>query len=488
MILPSPPTGGEKWLYAEQNKKIYYVIGLVSFVLLVAGMSFFSFRFHFYYCYVFFLVLYLAISYVIGVCGDEFDFTEHVQITGSFSKGEEAVDVFLPSCGEPIEVLENTYKYVASLSWKNLCVYVLDDSGRDEVGQLAANFGFTYLARSDHSFKKAGNLRYGFARSSSPYILILDADFVPAHDMLSELIPYMRADKLVAIVQSPQFFDVVGTEIQKGAAYIQELFYRLIQVSRNTWGASICVGTCALYRRSALEPHGGTALIGHSEDLHTGFMMLQSGWKVKYVPVILSKGLCPDTLQSFFTQQYRWCTGSTTLLSSKNFWVTKLPFMTRLCYLSGMFYYVATALGVLLTPLPALLVVWTCPEEVHWYNIAFAMPSFFYGTFVKAMWSKLPWGWYSLSTQMVSYWAHLFALSDKVRGSTMGWVPTGAGLGSNNRYQIFKFCFCAWNHFIYFAIFLGSARSFTFDFIPMLVFATFHYSVFLHTAQDLGRK
>lgn len=54
-------------------------------------------------------------------------------------------------------------------------------------------------------------------------------------------------------------------------------------------------------------------------------------------------GTCPDEPRAFFMQQYRWCMGSTTLLMNREFWGSSLTKMQKLCYLSGMFYYSATA-------------------------------------------------------------------------------------------------------------------------------------------------
>jgi cellulose synthase (UDP-forming) len=62
------------------------------------------------------------------------------------------------------------------------------------------------------------------------------------------------------------------------------------------------------------------------------------------VPVALSTGVCPDTAGAFFNQQYRWCSGSMSLLGSKKFWDAPIRFSSRLCYMSGFFYYIHTAL------------------------------------------------------------------------------------------------------------------------------------------------
>ena len=92
-----------------------------------------------------------------------------------------SVDVFLPSAGEPLETLENTYRHVAALDYPgDVRVYALDDSGRDQVRDLADRFGFRYLSRPDRGrMKKAGNLAFGYDHSDGEVITVLDADFAP---------------------------------------------------------------------------------------------------------------------------------------------------------------------------------------------------------------------------------------------------------------------------------------------------------------------
>jgi cellulose synthase/poly-beta-1,6-N-acetylglucosamine synthase-like glycosyltransferase len=107
-------------------------------------------------------------------------------------------------------------------------------------------------------------LRWAYSNTSAEFFTIFDADFCPRSDYLIELLPEQLADEKVAIVQSPQFFRTrkEQTWTEKGAGATQELFYRVVQVNRNRWGASICVGTNAVYRRSAFVEVGGTAEIG----------------------------------------------------------------------------------------------------------------------------------------------------------------------------------------------------------------------------------
>lgn len=135
-----------------------------------------------------------------------------------------------------MEILENTYKYVQKMKYPEgkLKVYVLDDGGLEEVKDLAARYGFTYIRRDDRPhMKKAGNLRWAFARTDGEFFVIYDADFCPRDDFLTELIPRMKENPKTAIIQTPQYFRTLETQtwVERGAGAVQELFYRYIQAS-----------------------------------------------------------------------------------------------------------------------------------------------------------------------------------------------------------------------------------------------------------------
>jgi cellulose synthase/poly-beta-1,6-N-acetylglucosamine synthase-like glycosyltransferase len=383
-----------------------------------------------------------------------------------------------------------------------LKVYVLDDCKKEDhqvwLKDLSLQYGYTYISRPNKGeLKKAGNIRYAFAISEGEYELILDADFAPRPDMLKTMLPYMIQDPSIAIVQSPQYFSIQEGQspIEKGAAYIQELFYRLIQVNRGRWNASICVGTCALYRRSALEPHGGTAAIGYSEDVHTGFQAICDGYKIKYLPINLSKGVCPDTTMAFLIQQYRWATGSVTLFLNKDFWKSKLPLMTKMNYLSGMLYYITTAIGLFLIPLPGLAMLIFNPSQVLYYNLIFSLPSLINGTFALALWSRAKWGFYAMEVRQLSYWSHFFAIYDKLRNTTIGWIPTGdKNMGSATKEinkRFFKW-FVGWNLTVLGTTLLMILLRMTqfvayYHFIPALLFCILNIFIFVKSYKDFRK-
>ncbi|KAJ3191462.1 hypothetical protein HDU82_003582, partial [Entophlyctis luteolus] len=257
--------------------------------------------------------LFLILSYAKVLLGRTgFDMKLHLELQQkyNFFSGKydtPSIEVFLPCCGESIFVLENTYKFVQKLRWSagKLNVHVLEDRYSDEVQQLAAAFGFNYICRPDHPhLKKAGNLHNAFKQTSSKFILVLDADFTPRTDFLTETVPYVVNDPEIAILQTPQFFRILKcqTWIQKGAGSVQELFYRLIQQYRNLYGAAICVGTSALYQRAALAPFGGTAAVEHSEDMRTGFINNLKSYNIAF-PL---PSVCGGMLAQFIWARQRY--------------------------------------------------------------------------------------------------------------------------------------------------------------------------------------
>lgn len=457
VTLPTPPSDAEKYLYVSQDKARLYLFGGVSLLFLLAGMFGFARYFGWYWPIALIIGGYLFVSYLIGIFSPEFDLNSHKRVVGADLKEYPTVDVFLPSCGEPLPVLQNTYEHVGNLDYPEakLSVYVLDDAGSDEVQKLCARYGYAYIRRPNlGEMKKAGNLRHAFTQTTGDLILILDADFSPRPDMLRELVPYF-VDPKVGIVQTPQYFRVLPTQswVEKGAGFVQELFYRLIQVNRDHFGAAICVGTSALYRREALAPMGGTAAIPYSEDLHTGVQVIEQGYRLRYIPINLSTGLCPSDLSSFFNQMYRWATGSTSLLFTRSFWKNDFNWKQRSAYITGMTYYWATSLELFTGALPSIYLLIFHPQHIYWWGILFSLPSLLYGTAYMAYWSNAKWGFYAMRSRHAAYYAHLFAIWDFITGRTQAWTPTGAAK-KTQRYKHFRIL-CAIKTSLYTGLIVG---------------------------------
>lgn len=395
------------------------------------------------------LLYYLIALAVASPVGRDFNIARHRQLVAAWRPGRyPSVDVFLPVCGEPIEIIENAWSYTSQLRWPGrLTFYCLDDGADPRLARLCRRFGFNYLSRPDRGLmKKAGNLKYGFERSDGNLILIFDADFCPRPEMLEEMAPYFAADPRLGILQSPQHFRVTRGQpwLERGAGAVQEWFYRVVQVSRNNHEGSICVGTNAVYRRAALTAIGGPTQIGHSEDVHTGFDVRRAGWDLQYLPVIYAIGICPGEMSGFLTQQYRWCMGSMSLLSSAKFWKAPLGHVQRLSYISGFTYYVYTAILTFLLPVIPITLLLFLPEAVLLENYALLAPSALYNFLVLRVWHRHPYGLEAWATKMAYGWAHAFAIFDLIRNRAKGWEPTGRRGGKGALATQFKWGILVW--------------------------------------------
>jgi cellulose synthase (UDP-forming) len=445
LVLPHPPDEVEKYAYIQRNLPY-----LTTLLLIGAGCLIISqvrFEAHDLALWPFMIftasyICYQALTLPVNFAGTGFDLDAHqTRIRVWQPPSYPGVDFYLPICGEPIDLLLNTWNAVSELIANYAGVaqaYVLDDGPSDEARSVSEALGFCYIRRPDlPANKKAGNLRYAFARTSAEYLVILDADFAPRRDFLAETLPYMD-DPAMAIVQTPQFFrsSAAQTWIERSAGPIQEVFYRTVQVARDRFDAAICCGTSAVYRRTALESQGGPTLIPYAEDVHTGLDVRRAGWSMAYLPIVLSTGICPDNLDAFVRQQYRWCSGNVGIVFSHRLWSIPMAIPARLAYISGFLYYAYTALLTFFGPIIPIVMLAFLPGQIRLRNFLILLPAMLTGFVLYPLWHRATYGPGVLPLGVARGWAHVFAIWDGARGKSMGWHPSRTPGSSLRRFRI----------------------------------------------------
>jgi cellulose synthase (UDP-forming) len=438
---PTSPNEKEKYEYININPTIIRILlslSILSWFIVLRGFVLFLDN-HIWYWLIFgplmfYMFFFQVFSILINLKLPKFDLDKHEIKKIDYWNNiylMPTVDIFLPVCGEELNILRNTWEGVSDLKNQlyKINPIVLDDKGSKEVESLAKEFNFTYLSRPNKGeMKKAGNLKFGYEHSNGDFIIIFDADFRPRHDFILEALPYME-DSKVGIIQTPQYFDNTNevhkySPLMAGAGNIQEYFYKVIQPARDTVGGAICVGTSAIYRRKALDTIGGTVQIEHSEDVNTGFGVINNGYKLRYLPIVLSKGVCPDNVHSFFKQQTRWCLGSLTLLTNKDFWRSKLSIIIKLCYLSGFGFYISNLVGMLLTFQTLILIIVDANkftlESFYWFIPTIILSLILQLTYIYKN-PKLG----TLVAHTVSYWSYIFTILGMLVGYQEGWSASG---------------------------------------------------------------
>ena len=271
------------------------------------------------------------------------------------SRSSFSIDVFIPTRGEPLEVLRRTVEAAVAMDLTHRTV-LLDDSGRPEVRALAARLGAEYLARDPGSRHgaKAGNLNFGLKHSQSDLVAIFDADHVPRRDFLTRLIGYFE-DSDLAFVQTPQYYaNSDRNRVARGAYQQQAIFYGPICRGKNGLKSAFCCGTNVLFRRHALVEVGGFVEKSVVEDFVTSMRIHRRGWTSVYYPYVLAVGVGPSNLRSYFRQQFRWARGSVGALFSLEPFKPGFTLAQRVQYLMATTFYLIGGITAIYIVLPLL--------------------------------------------------------------------------------------------------------------------------------------
>ncbi|MFF4444286.1 glycosyltransferase family 2 protein [Streptomyces sp. NPDC001502] len=431
--LPQPPSDEELYWYFGPQRRWVLVSTSLAFVFTAATMFAFALRTPALWAFLAVLglnLVALVLSSVNSLRQRRLTRPSHEVLVHAWRPAAlPDVDLYLPTCGEPLDVLANAYRAVAAVDWPGaLTVWILDDADRPEVAALAASYGYAYVVRPDRGhLKKAGNLNHALTLSSAEFIAILDADFAPRPDFLRHLVPYL-ADPAVGIVQSPQCFDTDETMgwIQRAAGSAQEWFFRWIQPSRDASDAAICCGSNAVYRRSAIDLAGGFARLDHSEDLYTGLALHEQGFRTQYVPVLVAKGTSPDRVTSFVNQQYRWAMGNLHLIGTPVLRRMRAPWRMRLCFYEGIVGYLTTAVNTFAAPLPPLVMMFWFPDQIRpWHVLPLLAPLWLWHVLLPRI-SRTRWRVEVIRANVLTSVAAATAFAHTLRGRSAAWVPTGA--------------------------------------------------------------
>jgi cellulose synthase (UDP-forming) len=258
------------------------------------------------------------------------------------------VDVFVPVYGEPVEEIKETAIAARDMYGRH-GTYILDDGDSDEVKEMANEVGVRYIRRPTHEHAKAGNINYALSKTTADFFVILDADFVAKKDFLYETLPFFESQNL-AMVQTPQYYSNTNNFVSKGAGYMQHVFYAMIMAGKNHFNAAFCVGTCVVFRRSAIREVGGMYEKSKSEDIWTSLRLHEEGWQTVYINKVLAEGKTPETLKAYSKQQLRWATGSFEIFLGHNPLLNKkLTIDQRLQYfMTTSFYFNGFAILLLL--------------------------------------------------------------------------------------------------------------------------------------------
>lgn len=99
---------------------------------------------------------------------------------------------------------------------------------------------------------------------------------------------------------------------------------------------------------------------------------------------------------------------------------------TRCGYLSGLFYYVHTAIFTFAAQSIPLILLTFMPQEVRLANYGLLLPSILYSTVIFPAWNRGRYGLEAFAVKLLYGWSHLFAIWDICSRKQLGWQATGS--------------------------------------------------------------
>ena len=339
------------------------------------------------------------------------------------------VDVLITTYNEDPVIIEGTARAARDMHGTH-GTWLLDDGDDPRVAEIAERLGIRYVVREDRSGAKAGNVNHALRLSTADFAVMIDADFVVVPEFLEETLPFFLHDD-VAFVQAPQVYGNAHNFISRGSAYMQIVFYALTQPGKNKYNSAFCVGTNAVFRRTALDDIGGMYEGSQSEDIWTSIFVHERGWRSIFVPMTLAVGRTPETIEAFVRQQVRWAVGGFEIFLRHNPFSPRRRLTTdqRMQYFMTVTFYFTgiVPLGlIVLPPMQIYLNITPVSLEVpllQWilfycgfYVLQIGLALFIIGSF---RWETL-----LLSTVTFPMYTKAFFLA--VAGRKPSWTSTGA--------------------------------------------------------------
>ena len=277
------------------------------------------------------------------------------------------VDVLIATHSEEPELLFKTINGCKHMDYPDpskVHIYLCDDNDRPEMAKLAQKMGVGYFGLSGNNLAKAGNLNNALSKTDSPLVVTFDSDMIPRSSFLMKTVPYfflpemisedgvwrkrteeeLDPDYKIGFVQTPQSFynpDLFQFNFfaESNIPNEQDYFFKEVNVGRNSSNSAIYAGSNTLISRRALEEVGGIRTKTITEDFATGIDIQAKGYTCFAIDEVLASGLAPDDFPNLLKQRQRWGRGCVQTIRSARFLLGKLPFLSKLSYLSCLLYW-----------------------------------------------------------------------------------------------------------------------------------------------------
>ncbi|MEM1012917.1 MAG: glycosyltransferase [Planctomycetota bacterium] len=230
------------------------------------------------------------------------------------------VTIQLPMFNEDL-VAERVIDAACAIDWPRdrLDIQVLDDS-TDHSADIAKaaverwrekGVDISYHHRTVRTGYKAGALAEGAKSAKGIYIAIFDADFVPPADLLYNVVPHFKDDKVGMVQVRWDHLNRDASLLTKSQAIFLDGHFVIEHTARNRSGRFMHFnGTAGVWRRETITDAGGWQHDTLTEDLDLSYRAQLKGWQFVYLPQHAAPAELPPEMIAFKQQAHRWTKGS----------------------------------------------------------------------------------------------------------------------------------------------------------------------------------
>jgi len=234
--------------------------------------------------------------------------------------GEPTITIQLPIYNE---------KYVATRLVDAVCaqdyskekmrIMVLDDSDDETINLMhktvlkyqSQGFDISHVRRGTRTGYKAGALKHAMKSTTSDFVAIFDADFIPPKWYLKRAIPHFTNSKIGLVQCRWGHVNKNYSALTQAQALNLDFHFLVEQKAKSNSHLFMNFnGTAGIWRKECIEDAGGWHTATLVEDLDLSYRAQMKGWKCLFLPDIVVDAELPVQMNGAKRQQFRWAKGS----------------------------------------------------------------------------------------------------------------------------------------------------------------------------------
>lgn len=224
------------------------------------------------------------------------------------------ISILVP-CYNEEDTIEETIKYLSTLSYPNFEIIAVNDGSKDKTGEILRNIVDSYeclrVIDCKENRGKANALHMAAHASKFEYLLCIDSDAI-----LDDRAPYYlihnfltNGERLGAVTGNPRIRnrDTLISKLQ--LVEYASIIGSIKRAQRIIGKISTVSGVIVVFRKSALVSVGLWDRDMITEDIAVSWKLQKKFWDIRYEPRALCWMLVPETISGLWKQRVRWAQG-----------------------------------------------------------------------------------------------------------------------------------------------------------------------------------